>query len=50
MVQEQNLEGLGVLVGGSGHDLNTLLVPMLGNAELALESLDCESNTYSMVR
>jgi PAS domain S-box-containing protein len=35
----QKLESLGLLAGGIAHDLNNLLVPILGNAELTLNEL-----------
>jgi PAS domain S-box-containing protein len=34
------LESLGVLAGGIAHDFNNLLVGIIGNASLAMESLD----------
>jgi PAS domain S-box-containing protein len=41
--QTQKLETLGRLAGGVAHDLNNLLVPMLGYADLALQKLEPEA-------
>ncbi len=39
VLETQKLESLGVLAGGIAHDFNNLLVAVLGNAELARETL-----------
>ncbi len=44
--QAQKLESLGVLAGGIAHDFNNILMVILGNAELALESV----KSYSPAR
>ena len=39
LFQAQKLESLGVLAGGIAHDLNNMLTPVLGYAELAADAL-----------
>ncbi|OGV45744.1 MAG: hypothetical protein A2X46_09585 [Lentisphaerae bacterium GWF2_57_35] len=44
--QTQKLESLGVLAGGIAHDFNNLLMGILGNADLAKESITPSSPVY----
>lgn len=39
LIQFQKLESIGTLVGGIIHDINNMLVAIIGNAELALEKM-----------
>ena len=39
LLQKQKMESLGVLAGGIAHDFNNLLTGILGNASLALDTL-----------
>ncbi len=43
VLEAQRLESLSVLAGGLAHDLNNLLVGVLGNADLICEELPCGS-------
>ncbi|MBA2543549.1 MAG: response regulator [Deltaproteobacteria bacterium] len=38
--QRQRMDSIGMLAGGIAHDFNNLLVPILGNAEMVLESIE----------
>lgn len=48
LTQLEKLEGLGVLAGGIAHDYNNILMTVLGNIDLALDSLpsDASSRVY----
>jgi PAS domain S-box-containing protein len=45
----QKLESIGLLAGGVAHDFNNLLVGILGNASLALESLEDKEATRRLL-
>jgi signal transduction histidine kinase len=49
MFQAQKLESLGVLAGGIAHDLNNMLTPVLGFAELASTALPENSPAAPML-
>jgi nitrogen-specific signal transduction histidine kinase/CheY-like chemotaxis protein len=46
----QKLESIGLLAGGVAHDFNNLLVGILGNASLALESLEDAEATRRLLQ
>jgi PAS domain S-box-containing protein len=50
MIHAQKLEGLGLLAGGIAHDFNNLLVAILGNAELARDSMDEDLEAVEFLR
>jgi len=49
MQRMQRLESLGVLAGGLAHDFNNLLTSILGNAEMALETLPESSPAWQRI-
>ncbi|HYH69449.1 MAG TPA: PAS domain-containing protein, partial [Urbifossiella sp.] len=49
LFQAQKLESLGVLAGGIAHDLNNILTPVIGFAELAAASLPADSPAVRML-
>ncbi|HVJ81581.1 MAG TPA: PAS domain-containing protein, partial [Planctomycetia bacterium] len=49
MYQAQKLESLGILAGGIAHDLNNMLTPVLGFAELAKEALPGDAPAVAML-
>jgi PAS domain S-box-containing protein len=50
MQHSQKLESIGLLAGGVAHDFNNLLVGILGNASLALDSLEDTETTRRLLQ
>ncbi len=46
-MQAQKMESLGILAGGIAHDFNNFLVAIMGNADLALTSVDPDHRAYN---
>lgn len=47
LIQAQKMESIGTLAGGIAHDLNNILTPILGNAELALMRMTETDPSYN---
>ncbi len=50
VLKSRKLDSLGVLAGGIAHDFNNLLTAMLGNIDLAIESLDTDHQSHSSLQ
>lgn len=46
----QKLESIGLLAGGVAHDFNNLLMGIMGNASLALDSLEDQGRTRRLIQ
>ncbi len=50
LLKMKKLESLGVLAGGIAHDFNNILVAILGNLSLALETLSPKDSAFPLLR
>lgn len=46
LAQAQKMESIGTMAGGIAHDLNNILTPIMGNAELALATISKDNQQY----
>ena len=49
LLKTQKLESLGILAGGIAHDFNNLLMGVMGNASLAKQYLEPNSEIYELI-
>jgi len=47
LLQAQKMESLGTMAGGIAHDLNNILTPIIGNAELAMATISKENPLHN---
>lgn len=48
ILQLQRIESLGTLAGGIAHELNNLLMPIIGNAEIGAELAETDSRVHTI--